>query len=200
MMKRDVVLAAVGGQGLLTISAVMAEAARLLGLHVRQSEVHGMAQRGGVVQGTVRFADRPIFSDLVRSGQADLILALEPMEALRYLPLLAPDGFLLTSSVPLRNLPDYPPIAEVLAAVREIPRHVVLDADAAARAVNAPRSANVVMLGAGAAVLGLAEDALAEALERAFQRKPGAADANLRAFRAGLTAAREALAREPEAS
>lgn len=189
-MKRDVVLAGVGGQGLLSISATIGEAARAAGLCVRQSEVHGMAQRGGVVQSYVRYSDGPVYSDTVRHGRGDLILALEPMEGLRYLPLLSLDAALVTSAVPLRNIPDYPSLAVVLDAVRRVPHGVLIDADAVARAVDAPLSANIVMLGAATSWLGLPPASLEEALRRTFSSKSAPiVAANLRAFRAGLEAA-----------
>ena len=105
-MNRDIILAGVGGQGLLALAAVIGEAARALGLHVKQAEVHGMAQRGGVVQSHLRYAERPLHSSLVRVGTADLILALEPMEALRYLSYLSPTGAVVSDTSPLMNIPD----------------------------------------------------------------------------------------------
>ena len=97
-MKTDMILSGVGGQGILSIAAVVGEAAVNEGLYMKQAEVHGMSQRGGDVQSNLRLSDQPIASDLIPKGQADLIVSLEPMEALRYLPYLKKDGWLVTNS------------------------------------------------------------------------------------------------------
>jgi len=188
-MNRNVILAGVGGQGLLALAAVIGEAARGLGLRVRQAEVHGMAQRGGVVQSHLRYADRPIHSNLVRRGTADLILALEPMEALRYLPYLAPDGAVVTSTAPVANIPDYPDEAFVIAEIERQTTHRLIDAPALAMEAGAAQAANMVMLGAGAPFLGLPETSLIRAIEVFFAGKGTAViDTNTRAFRLGFTA------------
>ncbi|MDR2474720.1 MAG: indolepyruvate oxidoreductase subunit beta, partial [Bacteroidales bacterium] len=109
-MKTDIILSGVGGQGILSIAAVIGEAALANGLYMKQSEVHGMSQRGGDVQSNLRISDRPIASDLIPKGKADLIVSLEPMEALRYLPYLKNDGWLVVNVTPFNNIPDYPAI------------------------------------------------------------------------------------------
>ena len=114
-MKLDVVLAGVGGQGVLTAAAILAEAGRRHGLTVKQGEVHGMSQRGGAVTANLRMADGPVGSDLIARGSAEMILSLEPVEALRWLPYLATDGVVVTSASPVRNISDYPEIDQVLA-------------------------------------------------------------------------------------
>ncbi len=194
-MRCDILLAGVGGQGLLSVAAVIGHAALSLGLHLRQCEVHGMAQRGGIVQSHIRYGDAPLYSDLVREGTADLILSLEPMECLRYLPFLRPEGVVVTSSVPVRNVPDYPDLALVLAAVRQIPHHRIVDAAALASEAGSPQAANFAVLGAATPHLGLPVNALAASLDAAFASKDTRIrEANARAFRLGVAAACDAAA------
>jgi len=200
-MKRDIILAGVGGQGLLALAAIIGEAATRLGLHVKQAEVHGMAQRGGVVQSHLRFADRPIPSPLVPEGAADLILSLEPMEALRYLPYMAPDGAIVASSAPFVNIPDYPEATTVLAELEASGRARLIDAPSLAKEAGALQAANIVMLGAGAPFLEIAEDALLDAVDRFFAAKgKKVIDTNRRAFRLGLATSRSLAASRGSAS
>jgi indolepyruvate ferredoxin oxidoreductase beta subunit len=195
-MKQDVVLAGVGGQGVLSVAAVLAEAARRQGLVVRQGEVHGMSQRGGAVQATLRLADRPIEGDLVARGAVDLILGAEPVEALRYLEYLAPGGRLVTAADPYEDVPDYPPIEEVLAAVRAVPGSIVVEAAALAREAGSGRVANVVMVGAASAFLPLPAEVIEACLRDGFAAKgERVVAANLRAFALGRAAVGEGAAR-----
>ena len=190
-MKRDIILAGVGGQGLLSIAAVLGDAALGLGLHLRQCEVHGMAQRGGVVQSHIRYSDAPLYSDLVREGTADLILSLEPMESLRYLPFLRPDGALVTNSAPVRNIPDYPDLDRILGEIRRLPRHRIVDAAILAEQAGSLQCANLVLLGAATPFLGLVEDSLEAGIRSVFAGKdPRIVETNLRGFRLGVEAAR----------
>jgi indolepyruvate ferredoxin oxidoreductase beta subunit len=99
-MKTDIILAGVGGQGILSIAAVIGSAAVEENLFIKQTEVHGMSQRGGDVQSHLRISDQAIASDLIPLGRADLIISLEPMEALRYLPYLKKDVWIVTKSKP----------------------------------------------------------------------------------------------------
>jgi len=195
-MKHDVVLAGVGGQGVLSVAAVLAEAARRQGLVVRQGEVHGMSQRGGAVQATLRLADGPIEGDLVARGAADLVLGTEPVEALRYLEYLAPGGRLVTAADPYENVPDYPPIEEVLAAVRAVPGSVVVEAAALARESGSGRVASVVMVGAASVFLPLLPEVIEDCLRDGFAAKGArVVEANLRAFALGRAAVGEGVAR-----
>jgi indolepyruvate ferredoxin oxidoreductase beta subunit len=189
-MTKNVILAGVGGQGLLSIAAVLGEAARLEGLHLKQAEVHGMAQRGGVVQSHVRFGDRPIHSDLIREGVADLILALEPMEALRYLPFLRAEGIVIANRVPLANIPNYPDVEQILAEIERREPHLLIDAQALAQQAGSVRCTNMVMLGASAPFLDMPEATLLGAVEAVFEPK-GAdiVETNLKGFRLGRAAA-----------
>ncbi|MGB4536221.1 MAG: indolepyruvate oxidoreductase subunit beta, partial [Tenuifilaceae bacterium] len=132
-MKADIILAGVGGQGILSIAAGIGLAAVKSNLYIKQSEVHGMSQRGGDVQSHLRISDKPISSDLIPQGQADLILSVEPMESLRYLPFLSKKGWLVTNTIPFENIPDYPAIDQILAEVKKVPNHIALDADAIAK-------------------------------------------------------------------
>lgn len=188
-MKQDLVLAGVGGQGVLSVAAILAEAARRHGLVVRQGEVHGMSQRGGAVQAILRLADRPIAGDLVARGGADLILGVEPVEALRYLDCLTPGGRLVTSADPYENVPDYPPLEAVLAAVRSVPGAVLVEASNLARRAGSGRTANVVMVGAASAFLPIPPEVIEACLIDGFASKgERVVEANRRAFALGRAA------------
>ncbi len=189
MSKTDIKLAGVGGQGILSIATIIGEAATAAGIQLKQAEVHGMSQRGGDVQSDLRLSDGPIHSDQIPLGGADLILSMEPMEALRYLPWLSPDGVVVTSSRPLVNIPDYPDEAALLAELDALPRVVRLDIEEIARELQSPRSANMVLLGMAAPYLPLlSEEQLRAAVARVFARKgQEVVEANLRAFEAGLS-------------
>ena len=184
-MTTDVVIAGVGGQGVLSIAGILTEAARRDGLHVKQAEVHGMAQRGGSVQATIRMSSVPIASELIPAGTARLVLGLEPVEALRFTDLLAADGVVVTASEPFENIGDYPPIDSVLAEVRRIGGHLV-EARRLAREAGSPRSSNVVMVGAASPWLPLAEATLETCISDGFATKgERVVTANLRAFHLG---------------
>lgn len=188
-MKRNVILAGVGGQGLLALAAVIGEAARSLGLHVLQAEVHGMAQRGGVVQSHLRYSDRLVHSPLIRKGTAHLILSLEPMETLRYLPHLAVGGTVVANSVPFKNIPDYPDEQTINQEISLIPGHRLIDAVRLAKAAGAIQATNMVMLGAGAPLLELAIESLQMAIHSVFASRPKPIiETNLRAFQLGYEA------------
>lgn len=186
-MKNDIILAGVGGQGILSIATVIGQAALTEGWYLKQAEVHGMSQRGGEVQSHLRISTEPIHSDLIPQGKADLILSLEPLEALRYVPWLAPNGCVITSSVPFLNIPDYPEISQVHDAVKSLPRHILLDTDALVKEVNAPvQAANMVLLGAAIPKLGIELEIVKDALQKVFARKSEAiVQTNIRALEAG---------------
>ena len=188
MSKIDIKLCGVGGQGILSIATVLGEAATAAGLQLKQAEVHGMSQRGGDVQSDLRLSTEAIWSDLIPLGGADLIISMEPMEALRYLPYLAQDGAVVTSGKPLVNIPDYPDETALLAELDALPHVVRLDIEAVARESGLPKSANMVLLGMAAPYVGLLpEDALRGAIARVFSRKGDAVvEANLKAFDLGL--------------
>ncbi|MDR2882986.1 MAG: indolepyruvate oxidoreductase subunit beta [Alistipes sp.] len=170
-MKKDIILSGVGGQGILSIAAVIGEAALAAGLHIKQAEVHGMSQRGGDVHSDLRISSEPVHSDLIARGGADLIISLEPMEALRYLPWLAKDGWVVANRAPFVNIPNYPDHGALLAELRALPRAIVLDVERAAAEAGVARAANIVLLGAASAVLELDYGALRLAVGKVFGRK-----------------------------
>ena len=185
-MKKDIILAGVGGQGILSIAAIIGYAAVQTGLYLKQAEVHGMSQRGGDVQSNLRLSDKPIASDLIPHGKADMILSVEPMESLRYLPFLSPEGWLVTNTKPFINIPDYPAEEDIMAEVKKLPHHVALDAESIATELGTIKAANMVMLGAASPFLGLEYDKLKDAIRFFFGKKgQELIDLNLKALEAG---------------
>ena len=187
-MKKDIILAGVGGQGILTIAKVIGTAAPDTGPYPKQAEVHGMSQRGGDVQSGLRLSSNPIYSDLIPLGCADLIISMEPMEALRYLPWLAPDGQIISNSVPLVNIGNYPEDEALEAEYDALgDRITVFDSEELARQAGSPRSANIVLLGAAAPFLDIDPGVLRDCVRRRFAGKSDAIiEANVNAFDAGL--------------
>ena len=187
-MTKNIILAGVGGQGILSIATVVGEAALAEGLYLKQAEVHGMSQRGGDVQSNLRISSEPIMGDLIAKGDADIIISLEPMEALRYVSYLKPDGWIVTSSVPFVNIPDYPEIETVLQHVRSHKNHVLLDVETLAKEAGAPaQAANMVLLGAAIPMLGIDHDKMIAGVQRVFARKGDAIVAsNVAAVEAGF--------------
>jgi len=185
-MKTDIILAGVGGQGILTIAATIGTAALQNNLHLKQSEVHGMSQRGGDVQANLRISGKPIASDLIAKGRADVIIAVEPMESLRYLPFLSKDGWLVTNSTPFINIPNYPDIEDVMKEIEKVKNHIILDADSMAKEIKAARSSNIVMLGAASSFLNLKYEDLEDAIKTIFERKgDDVVNINLKALKIG---------------
>jgi indolepyruvate ferredoxin oxidoreductase beta subunit len=186
----DIVLAGVGGQGVLSVAAVIAEAARRHGLQVTQGEIHGMAQRGGAVQAQLRISDRAIASGLIPQGGADLILAMEPLESLRYLEYLRDGGALVAATEPHTNIPDYPDVVGIRERIAAIPGAVLIDAARLSREAGSGRAANMVMIGAAARFLPVTPETLEACIAEGFAAKgQRVVDANLKAFRAGREAA-----------
>lgn len=188
-MKKDIILCGVGGQGILSIATIIGQAATVSGINLKQAEVHGMSQRGGDVQSNLRLSTEPIWSDLIPQGKADLIISMEPMEALRYLPYLSPDGTIVTSSKPLVNIPNYPDEASLMAELDSMPSVVKLDIENVARELGMPKAANMVLLGMAAPFLDiLSVDQLRNAISVIFARKGEAVvEANLKAFDRGVS-------------
>ncbi len=185
-MKKDIILAGVGGQGILSIAAVIGMAALNEGLQLKQAEVHGMSQRGGDVHSNLRIADHEIFSDLIPFGHADLIISVEPMESLRYLPWLSKEGWLISNNVPHINIPDYPEMDQINDAIGAVGQHVLINADEMAKELGMLRSANMVILGAASPWLGIQYEALEKAVGDIFDAKgAGIVDQNLKALAAG---------------
>lgn len=188
-MKKDIILCGVGGQGILSIATVIGQAATEAGINLKQAEVHGMSQRGGDVQSNLRLSTEPIYSDLIPEGEADIIISMEPMEALRYVPYLRKDGWVITSSEPLVNIPTYPDIDKVIADLNALPNVRLLPIGKMAREAKTPKSANMLLLGMTADILGLVSpDELKDAIRAVFNRKGEAVvEANLQAFAIGQT-------------
>lgn len=185
-MKKDIILAGVGGQGIISIAATIGFASLESGLNMKQSEVHGMSQRGGAVQSHFRLSDGEIASDLIPDGAADIIISVEPMEALRYLNMLSPGGWVITNTTPYINIPNYPEMESVFAELNKLDRQISLDADKIARDIGSPKSANIVVLGAASPYLDIEYTKLEKALGIMFGRKgEKVLNANIEALRLG---------------
>ena len=189
-MNTDIILSGVGGQGILSIATIIGAAAINDNLYIKQAEVHGMSQRGGDVQSNLRISSAPIASDLIPLGKADLIISLEPMEAMRYLPYLKKDGWVITNTEPFVNIPDYPDLDTLMQRIEALPHHVALDVAAIASEAASPRAANIVLLGAAAPFLGIDIAKIEDGIHSVFVRKGDAiVEMNIKAFRAGLKVA-----------
>ena len=188
-MKTDIILCGVGGQGILSIATIIGEAAIKDGLYIKQAEVHGMSQRGGDVQSNLRISSEPINSDLIAEGQAGVIISMEPMEALRYLPYLnKKTGWIITSSVPFVNIPNYPDMDKIKEEYSKLNNVVFIDIEQLAKDNNVPRSANMILLGAAQKSLGIGYEEIKAALGRVFARKgEEVVNANIKALNIGIS-------------
>ena len=188
-MKTDIILCGVGGQGILSIATIIGEAAKNEYLYIKQAEVHGMSQRGGDVQSNLRISSDPIASDLIPRGGADVIISMEPMEALRYLPWLKREGWIITSATPFVNIPNYPDMEVIRKDLDALPNVIVLDIEQMAKDNGISRSANVILLGAAQKAIGIEYSKLEDAVRRVFGRKGEAVvEANIKALALGRTA------------
>jgi indolepyruvate ferredoxin oxidoreductase beta subunit len=188
-MKNDIILSGVGGQGILSIATVIGLAVIENNLNLKQAEVHGMSQRGGDVQSHLRISDKPVHSDLIPYGKADIIISVEPMESLRYLPWLSKEGWLVTNSTPYINIPDYPPVEEILSEIRKLKNHKIVDADSIAKEAGSSRSGNMVILGAASHFIDMPFESLENAVRNLFSKKgEEIVEINLKAIRAGRMA------------
>ena len=188
-MKTDIILCGVGGQGILSIATIIGEAAMNENLYIKQAEVHGMSQRGGDVQSNLRISSEPIASDLIARGGADVIISMEPMEALRYLPFLKKEGWIITSATPFKNIPNYPDMEVINGDLDRLPNVISIDIEQMAKDNGVPRSANVILLGAAQKALGIEYEKLEEAIRRVFARKGDAiVEANIKALALGREA------------
>lgn len=186
-MSKNIILAGVGGQGILSIAAIIDLAAMSEGLKVKQAEVHGMSQRGGAVQSHLRISDSEIYSDLIPLGKANLILSVEPMESLRYLPYLSSDGIIVSAIQPFLNIPNYPNLDEILDTIKNSAKSILVDAAALACDAGNFKSSNVVLLGAASPYIGIEKEKIEQAIEKFFSSKGNElVDINLKAFRIGL--------------
>jgi len=188
-MKYDVIVSGVGGQGILSISFVLDNAALDEGLRFKQSEVHGMAQRGGAVVSHLRIGEKEIYSDLVPLGKADLALSMEPLETLRYVQYLSPEGWLVSSTSPFVNIPNYPDLDDVLAKLQKYENHILVNSADLARAAGSHYSQNIVMLGAASQKVPMENKVMEKYIGVLFQSKgEKIVDVNIRAFRYGALA------------
>ena len=189
-MKKDIILAGVGGQGILTIATIIGDAAAAAGVNLKQAEVHGMSQRGGDVQSNLRLSTEAIYSDLIKQGAADMIISMEPMEALRYLPYLSEEGVVVTSSNAFKNIPNYPDEEALMSELQALPRVSVLPIEDLAKQNSMPKSANVVLLGMAAKYIEiLSPEQLRESIKRVFASKgEKIVEMNCQAFDLGLSA------------
>ena len=192
-MKKDIILAGVGGQGILTIATIIGDAAAVAGINLKQAEVHGMSQRGGDVQSNLRLSTESIYSDLIREGQADMIISMEPMEALRYVSYLGKGGQIITSSNEFRNIPNYPDSEALACELKALPNVTARPIEDMAKEGGWPKSANIVLLGMAARHLEiLSIEELRQSIARVFASKGEAVvEANMQAFELGLSAAME---------
>ena len=197
-MKTDVVLAGLGGQGVLSAGAILAAAALEQDLLVKTVETRGMSQRGGPVHIHVRLSDAVIHSSMIPAGRADILLAMEPIEAVRNLHYLHSEGRVYANEAPSADLRDAPRLEQALAEIRGKAHSFLLNATALAREAGSPRSANLVILGAASARFPVDLCRLEGAIRFRFQGKGEATvAASLRAFRSGREAA---VANEPSST
>ena len=186
-MKTDIILAGVGGQGILSIATILGAAALKEELFLKQAETHGMSQRGGAVVSHLRISDKEIASDLIPKGSADIILSVEPMEALRYLPFLSRKGYIVTNTTPFINVPNYPKVEEILEEIEKQPHFVAIDADKMAGEIGNKRALNMVMLGAATPFVNIAPEKIEAGIKAVFSKKgEEVVNLNITAFRAGL--------------
>ncbi len=185
-MKKDIILAGVGGQGIISIAAIIGYAALEQGMFLKQSEVHGMSQRGGDVMSNLRISHENIASDLIPFGQADMIISIEPLESLRYLPYLSGTGWVITNTRPFNNIPNYPDPEKIMEEIGKVPHHIALDADATAKEIGSAKAANIVILGAASPFLDMAYEKFEEAIRFTFRKKgEKVIELNLAALKAG---------------
>ena len=193
-MTTNIILAGVGGQGILSIANVIGLAALKNNLYLKQAEVHGMSQRGGDVQSNLRISDCPIASDLIPLGTADIIISLEPMEALRYTPYLAEKGWIVTNTNPFVNIENYPELEKVVDELRKHSELIAFDMDQVAKEEGSPRSSNMVLLGAAAPFLNLPIPVLEDGIRSLFDKKgEKIVEMNLQCFRRGYEIAKSNL-------
>jgi len=187
-MKLDIILAGVGGQGILSISTIIGEAAVKKGLFLKQAEVHGMSQRGGEVQSHLRLSDKPIFSDLIPFGKAHLIISVEPLESLRYLTFLRDDGCLITNSTPYVNISNYPVINDVYNEIKKVKNHIIINADDIAKEIGSALVGNIVVLGSASNYMPFDYEDFVDAIKSVFENKGNKiVDLNIEALKKGVS-------------
>ena len=193
-MKTDIILAGVGGQGILSIATVIGLAAVNNHLNIKQAEVHGMSQRGGAVYSHLRLSDQSIASDLIPLSKADIVLSVEPMEALRYMPYLSPGGWVVTNTHPFVNIGNYPDLPSLMEQLNALPNRILVDAEALASECGNTKASNMVMLGAAVPFLNMDILEMEKAIRSIFERKGEDVVAmNIRALQAGYNCAVQVL-------
>lgn len=190
-MKFDIIFAGVGGQGIISAASMLVTQADRLGYKSKQNEVHGMAQRGGAVTCHVRISDKEIFSDIIPKGAVDIILGTEPMEAIRYLDELSPNGAVISSNKPIKNI-AYPDVEKILAEIKGLKNSVIVDAEKLVAELKNERIINIAMMGALSKKMGI--DGLREGImkdvEKRFAKKGEAViELNRKAFEFGWNSA-----------
>lgn len=187
-MKKDIILAGVGGQGIISLAAIIGLTALNKGMYLKQSEVHGMSQRGGDVMSNLRISDNPIYSDLIPCGQADLIISLEPMESLRYLPYLNTNGWLIVNKAPFVNIPNYPDLEKIYDEVKKYKNHILIPADVIAKEIGDEKVMNMIIFGASAPYLGFNKEEMLNAIRQMFKNKgDDVVNKNIQAFELGFS-------------
>ncbi|QGY42168.1 indolepyruvate oxidoreductase subunit beta [Maribellus comscasis] len=185
-MKTDIILAGVGGQGILSIATTLGAAALNENYYLKQAETHGMSQRGGAVVSHLRISDKPIYSDLIPMGEADIILSVEPLESLRYLPYLSKGGSLVTNTTEFKNIPNYPELDKTFEELRKKFKIVQIEADKIARDIGNPKASNMVMLGAASPFINIHDEIIVEGIRTIFKQKgENIVYLNTKAFEAG---------------
>lgn len=185
-MKTDIILAGVGGQGILSIAATLGAAALNENLYLKQAETHGMSQRGGAVVSHLRISDQAIYSDLIPLGSADIILSVEPMESLRYLPLLSQKGCLVTNTTEFKNITNYPDLKSTFREIATKVRIIEIDADKIAYDIGNPKASNMVILGAASSFINIENSIIVKGIEAIFKSKgEKIVKLNIEAFNAG---------------
>lgn len=186
----NIVIAGVGGQGVLLASKVLAESALACGMDVKQNEVHGMAQRGGSVISFVRIGDQ-VFSPVVMPGSADILISFEPLEALRYVHYLKPGGKLVYNKVTINpstvasGMAVYPSDVEAQIAVA-CPDALGIDALSIAKSAGNAKAVNMVMV--GSVMKNLPVDAgVVEEIVKSLSKDKGV-EVNLKALKGGAAA------------
>ena len=185
-MSCKIIVSGVGGQGAITIAQLILGAAFKDNLYALQSEVHGMSQRGGAVNAHVIVSSMEVFSPVVMAGDGDILISLEPLETLRYLPLLKSGAHVIAAMEPVVNMDNYPEREELMGALARIPGVQLIDTETHSRALNAKKSGNIILLGVAARHMGIASARWREALTERFAGKGEAIiTKNIEAFECG---------------
>jgi len=194
-MVTSILLVGVGGQGTILASNVLAKGLVEAGYDVKMSEVHGMAQRGGSVTTQIRFGDK-VYAPTIGLGEADVLVAFELMEALRYIEYLKPDGKVIVNNLEIPSAPilagrvDYP--EGILEELQSKADTIVIDAVKIAKELGNERAMNIVLFGALSKILNLDDIDWESVISSTV--KPQYVDLNIKAYRAGRNILKEQYA------